>query len=276
MKTRRSSFFLNEFSENTHLHLTRYTSQEETIDVEEFYKDWRNFESDKNDKNSLDEPLPLELERLSTYIAVNPATLDDDELWPTSSLRDLCIFLGLHEKGNRKMLLDRLQAWNEAPLSGAGHPDCYDTKSARLHTIPMAFVAEKNKFDENDFHITNSENMEASNFESPAIKRTKSPLCTPNSKFPLLRSHAAVGTPDVTNKSSKLTGRISFSPYNHVRVFVSNPDERELSIDTDLFFRIQQNDYSSLKDEEMMQHPNNMEDIVSVFTGGNTSEMFSK
>ena len=55
------------------MHLAGCTSQEETIDVEEFCKDWSNFESDKNDNNSLDEPLPLELERLSTYIAVNPA-----------------------------------------------------------------------------------------------------------------------------------------------------------------------------------------------------------
>ena len=49
----------------------------------------------------------------STLITINPATLDDEEIWRYNDLRGLCKQLGLSARGKRMELVDRLQGWHK-------------------------------------------------------------------------------------------------------------------------------------------------------------------
>lgn len=217
-----------------------------------------------------DTVFPLISEPLKTFVTVNPATLEDEELWPLSSLRGLCEYVGISVKGNRRCILNRLQAWNGAPLSGAGHPDSYDTRSARFHTVPMAFL-ERNRGSDSeegggageegslDEAVGRSvarggacEELEEGeggsglglrSFHSPCIKKMGSLTSTPVVSCRRGEIKSCLNTMSTPRKrsaqtASKSAGRICFSPYNHVRVFVSNPGERELNMDPYSIFRL--------------------------------------
>jgi hypothetical protein len=49
----------------------------------------------------------------STLITINPATLDDEDIWKYNDLRGLCKQLGLSAKGKRSELVDKLQGWHK-------------------------------------------------------------------------------------------------------------------------------------------------------------------
>ncbi|KAH8741761.1 hypothetical protein FG386_001335 [Cryptosporidium ryanae] len=230
---------------------------------------------------------PVISEPLKTFVTINPATLEDEELWPLRNLKNLCEYIGLSVSGSRKSILNRLQNWNGAPLSGAGHPDSYDTRSGRFHTIPMAYLDEddliskqKSKhtgvvldainhkigfnINENDSgnvllnkdlnspeslkkpdEINEHKGERATDSESCKGLVDNENLCL-NGKF----STPIKGNKNVSSSSSnsncrsksklksKSAGRICFSPYNHVRVFVPNPGERELNIDPSSLLRL--------------------------------------
>ncbi|OII71684.1 uncharacterized protein cubi_01298 [Cryptosporidium ubiquitum] len=244
-------------------------------------------DNEESDEGS-DTVFPLISEPLKTYVTVNPATLEDEELWSLSSLKSLCEYVGLSIKGNRRCILNRLQAWNGAPLSGAGHPDSYDTRSARFHTVPMAFL-EKNKIDQKskdsylgsgdkekdgnylgmnsslNLSINTHESRELDenegchinlkSFHSPCIiKKMESLTSTPVTSFKR-EIKSCLNTTSTPRKrlahTSKSAGRIYFSPYNHVRVFVSNPGERELNMDPDSVLRlIDDYDYDDFEEDD--------------------------
>ncbi|KAJ1605118.1 hypothetical protein OJ253_3297 [Cryptosporidium canis] len=225
----------------------------------------------EEDDEGSDTVFPLISEPLKTFVTVNPATLEDEELWPLSSLKRLCQYVGLSVKGNRRCILNRLQAWNGAPLSGAGHPDSYDTRSARFHTVPMAFL-EKSRVESgskvgdsgerscvsagaemsldesigvhkgSEFEESEPINLDLKSFHSPCIvKKIGSLTSTPIASSRRGGIRSCLNTTSTPRKSStqasKSAGRICFSPYNHVRVFLSNPGERELNMDPDSIFR---------------------------------------
>lgn len=217
----------------------------------------RNYDVDNN-SNSEDNcdnetMFPLISEPLKTFITINPATLEDEELWPLISLKNLCEFIGLSVKGSRRCILNRLQAWNGAPLSGAGHPDLYDTRSARFHTVPMAYVNSTNE-DKDHNEVLGNENenncLNIKNFHSPIlINKVASLNSTPlNVHKKEVKSCLNSCTPKKKESLPRSSGRICFSPYNHVRVFVSNPGERELNVDPDSILRLgdedDEDDYS--------------------------------
>lgn len=256
----------------------------ENNQVDDIYDE---IDDEEGDDEGSDTVFPLISEPLKTYVTVNPATLEDEELWPLSSLKSLCEYVGLSVKGNRRCILSRLQAWNGAPLSGAGHPDSYDTRSARFHTVPMAFL-EKNKIDEKskteylgfdkekdreNLEVNNSLNdstnahesgrldenegghVNLKSFHSPCIiKKMESLTSTPVTSF-RREIKSCLNTTSTPRKKSTNTfksgGRICFSPYNHVRVFVSNPGERELNMDPDSILRlIDDYDYDDFEEDD--------------------------
>ncbi|CUV05431.1 unnamed protein product [Cryptosporidium hominis] len=266
---------------------------DENEQEEGLYKD-----IDGDDENDYEESeegsdtiFPLISEPLKTFVTVNPATLEDEELWPLSSLKSLCEYVGISVKGNRRCILNRLQAWNGAPLSGAGHPDSYDTRSARFHTVPMVFL-EKNKVDQRsktrsclenkmeknrsslgmkdslnengnivgenrEFDEIEGKSNNLKSFHSPCIiKRMESLTSTPvtSSKREIKSCLNTTSTPrKKLTQTSKSAGRICFSPYNHVRVFVSNPGERELNMDPESILRlIDDYDYEFEEDDNRL------------------------
>ncbi|KAH8585212.1 uncharacterized protein ELE39_002145 [Cryptosporidium sp. chipmunk genotype I] len=263
---------------------------DESEQAEDLYKDIGDDDDfDENDEGS-DTVFPLISEPLRTFVTVNPATLEDEELWPLSSLKSLCEYVGLSVKGNRRCILNRLQAWNGAPLSGAGHPDSYDTRSARFHTVPMVFL-EKNKIDQRsktgscletrkekdksslrmndslnkgvnvnenrEFDENEGSSMNLKSFHSPCIiKKMESLTSTPvtSSRREIKSCLNTTSTPRKrSTHTSKSAGRICFSPYNHVRVFVSNPGERELNMDPDSILRlIDDYDYEFEEDDDRL------------------------
>ncbi|KAF7456269.1 hypothetical protein HWI79_3182 [Cryptosporidium felis] len=246
-------------------------------------------EEDKDDNEGV---FPLVDEPLRTFVTVNPATLEDEELWPLSSLKSLCEYVGLSVKGNRRCILSRLQTWNGAPLSGAGHPDLFDTRSARFHTVPMAFLEREEHGrwgasrksgmgPEPELEGAGCEEalqevlggpgdagestscgagsgpgsgatvkvggpegdcLDLRGFHSPGIIKKMGALAssTPvNSSRREIKSCLNTSTPRKRHShASKSAGRICFSPYNYVRVFLSNPGERELNIDPESVLRL--------------------------------------
>ncbi|KAK6588290.1 hypothetical protein RS030_6755 [Cryptosporidium xiaoi] len=248
------------------------------------------------DGNSIEERgedtiFPVISEPLKTFVTVNPATLEDEELWSLSNLKNLCEYIGLSVSGNRKSILNRLQNWNGAPLSGAGHPDLYDTRSGRFHTIPMAYLDDENalispeksknagvilesinhhkmgfNINENDNgnilllkkdlyspELLKKVNVKGGSKDEKAINNEgdkglidgdnsslNGRLSTPIKNRKNISSLSSSNSNCRSNSKlrSKSTGRICFSPYNHVRVFVPNPGERELNIDPNSILRL--------------------------------------
>lgn len=272
----------------THLNTEENTEEEDNEDVE--------YESNEIEicENTSEDDLvfPVISEPLRTFVTINPATLEDEELWSLGNLKSLCEYIGLSVSGNRKSILNRLQNWNGAPLSGAGHPDSYDTRSGRFHTIPMAYLDERNGFrspkeakevdiildsiNRSSIGLTVGESSDGGSILPlggglhsdvlTRMNRTKAKEdretvscnesegtvnvgCGSNTLSSLNRE---LSTPvksrnNVSSLSSsgcraktgpKSVGRICFSPYNHVRVFVSNPGERELNVDPSSILRL--------------------------------------
>jgi len=76
----------------------------------------------------------------STLITINPATLDDENLWSYADLRSLCKNLSLGAKGKRLDLVDRLQSWHKLRIDNRAGLALHESESDEINNdnwIPL-------------------------------------------------------------------------------------------------------------------------------------------
>lgn len=86
-------------------------------------------------KSGTPEILDMNIEVQKRYVTINPALLREEAIWPTASLRNLCISLRLIEDDgtkDRKEMLGLLENFNVAPLEGG------DDLCSKFTTIPTS------------------------------------------------------------------------------------------------------------------------------------------